>query len=66
MSSVDCGKTDSDTSMIMGEVAAASSAEVQDGGLHKLLHLVVSTLFNRDVHSSSFMAVGSRPWLTVA
>ncbi len=36
------------------------------GEPRELLCRLVACLFNRNVHSSSFMAVGSRPWLTVA
>lgn len=48
-----------------GEERASGVSHVSDG-LHALFDRVVYCLFSRDAHSSSFMAVGSRPWLTVA
>lgn len=48
-----------------GEERASGVSRVSDG-LHALFDRVVYCLFSRDAHSSSFMAVGSRPWLTVA
>ena len=48
-----------------GEERASGVSRVSDG-LHALFDRVVYCLFNREAHSSSFMAVGSRPWLTVA
>lgn len=48
-----------------GEERASGVSRVSDG-LHALFDRVVYCLFSREAHSSSFMAVGSRPWLTVA
>ena len=48
-----------------GEERTSGVSRVSDG-LHALFDRVVYCLFSRDAHSSSFMAVGSRPWLTVA
>ena len=36
------------------------------GDPREFLRRLVARIMNRDVHSSSFMAVGSKPWLTVA
>ena len=36
------------------------------GDPREFLHRLAARLMNRDVHASSFMAVGSKPWLTVA
>lgn len=36
------------------------------GEPREFLRRLGALLFNRNAHSSSFMAVGSRPWLTVA
>lgn len=48
-----------------GEERASGVSRVSDG-LRALFDRVVYCLFSREAHSSSFMAVGSRPWLTVA
>ena len=48
-----------------GEERASGVSRVSDG-LHALFDRVVYCLFSREAHSSSFMAVGSRPWLKVA
>lgn len=48
-----------------GEEQASGVSRISDG-LRALFDRVVYCLFSREAHSSSFMAVGSRPWLTVA
>lgn len=48
-----------------GEERASGVSRISDG-LRALFDRVVYCLFSREAHSSSFMAVGSRPWLTVA
>lgn len=48
-----------------GEERASGISRVSDG-LRALFDRMVYCLFSREAHSSSFMAVGSRPWLTVA
>ena len=47
-----------------GEERASGASRLSES-LRGLFGRVAASLFNREVRSSSFMAVGSRPWLTV-